>query len=238
MTTEDNAVSGAVIELSTVFFYKGQLGRTVALKDLGLVLSADIPGTLSALYGSQSKQDGFMAAGRYADLHRLEFTVVDFLVRLEHKVNPGLMKPGELGGHDFLSMQRSSRAMLDEIDSLLTGELARRGTPLDDKFEGKPHLLVIERPDLVANLLSSADMAHVKVLVHGARTHFSERPLNIGTVPFSHWDSIQEATCRLNPDTRVSLERPVPAAKAVPVDHSAPAPRPNKPRSTMRSRTS
>lgn len=208
MMIEDTKPQGALIELSTVHFYKGQLERKVALKDMGLTLSSDIPGAFSALYGSQSKQDGFMAAGQYADRHHLEFTVIDFLVRLDYKPNVGVMKPGELMNHDFLAFQRSSRPMLDEIDAMLAEKLTRAGVPLDDKFAGKPHLLVIERPELIAHLLSEATMAHLKVLVHGARTSFSDRPLNVGTVPFSHWDAIQEATCRLHPGTWVTLDRP------------------------------
>lgn len=234
MTNEDTVVSGSVIELSTVHFYKGQLDLTVALKDMGLKLSADIPGTLSALYGHQSKQDGFMAAGKYADRHHLQFTVIDFLVRFDYPVNPGLMKPEQLMNHDFLNFHRSSRAMLDELDSLLTEKLD--GQALDDKFAGKPHLLVLEKPELVAQLLSSASLAHVKALVHSARTQFSERPLNIGTVPFSQWDAIQGATCRLNPATRISLERPHPIDKSVGAERSAPVVETSQPTSQLRRR--
>lgn len=216
--SEDKNPQGAVIELSTVHFYTGQLARTVALRDMGLTLSGTIPGALSALYGHQSKQDGFMAAGQYADRHHLQFTVIDFLVKLDAKPNPGLMKPEELMHYDFLTFQRSSRAMLDELDAMLTENLVGERALLDGKFAGKPHLLVIERPDLVGKLLSDAAVAHVKVLVHGARTNFSDRPLNIGTVPFNHWDAIQEATCRLNPSTRVTLERPTPQDRVVPVE--------------------
>jgi len=223
MTNEHVAGQGAVIELSTVHFYKGRLESAVALKDMGLTLSTEIPGALSALYGNQSKQDGFMAAGQYADRHSLEFAVIDFRVRLDSKINPGLMKPEELVRHDFLAFQRSSRAMLDEIDSLLIEKLASHGQALDPKFAGKSHLLVIERPELVADLLSDAAMAHVKMLVHGARTRFSDRALNVGTVPFSHWASIQGATCRLNPGTRVTLERPDPVGLLAHADVPAPA---------------
>jgi hypothetical protein len=148
------------------------------------------------------------------------------------------MKPQELVHHDFLAFQRSSRAMLDEIDAILADRLGNLGKTLYDRFAGKPHLLVIERPDLVTNLLSDAAMAHVKVLVHGARAHFSERPLNVGTVPFSQWDSIHEATCRLNPDTRVSLERPAPNDKPVRADRESPPVKVNSRRPTVRPRAS
>ncbi|MET3132790.1 hypothetical protein AAKU55_003070 [Oxalobacteraceae bacterium GrIS 1.11] len=235
---DDAKPQGAVIELSTVHFYKGQLGPTVALKDMGLTLSADIPGTLSALYGYQSKQDGFMAAGQYADRHGLQFTVIDFLVKLDHKPNPGLMKPEELMRHDFFTFQRSSRAMLDEVDAMLMEKFAGQGVPLGGKYAGKPHLLVIERPELIATLLSDAAMAHVKVVVHGARTCFSDRPLNVGTVPFDQWDAIQEATCRLNPGTTVTLERPTLLEHVVRVDDVAPpVSRANQPRPPARVRT-
>ncbi len=240
MMTEDTKPQGALIELSTVHFYKGQLERKIALKDMGLTLSSDIPGALSALYGSQSKQDGFMAAGQYADRHHLEFTVIDFLVKLDYKPNPGVMKPGELMHHDFFSFQRSSRAMLDEIDAMIEEKFVGDGMPLDERFVHKPHLLVIEKPELIATLLSDAVMSHLKVLVHGARTNFSERPLNVGTVPFSQWDSIQEATCRLNPGTWVTLERPGPPGPIAQADSPAaavvarqrPAPARARPRSS------
>ena len=230
MMNEEKSPQGALIELSTVHFYTGQLARTVALKDMGLTLNGAIPGAMSALYGHQSKQDGFMAAGQYADQHHLQFTVIDFLVKLAAKPNSGLMKPEELMHYDFLTFQRSSRAMLDQFEAMLTEHLSGKGALLDGKFAGKPHLLVIERPDLVGNLLSDSTMAHVKVLVHGAKTNFSDRPLNIGTVPFTQWDSIQEATCRLNPDTRVTLERPTPQ------NHIAPTETMNKRRPSARAR--
>jgi len=220
MMTEDTKPQSALIELSTVHFYKGQLGQTVALKDMGLTLSSAIPGALSALYGSQSKQDGFMAAGQYADRHHLEFTVIDFLVKLDSKPHPGIMKPDELIRHDFFAFQRSSRALLDEIDAILTEKLIVDGIPLEERFVRKPHLLVIEKPELISALLSDATMDHLKVLVHGARTSFSDRPLNVGTVPFSKWDAIQEATCRLNPGTWVTLERPDSPGSVTQIDRS------------------
>jgi len=234
---ENETSSGSVIELSTVHFYKGELERTIALKDVGLMLGSGIPAALSALYGHQSKQDGFMSAGQHADRHGLQFTVIDFLVRLDHKVNVGVMKPEELIEHDFLNFQRSSRAMLNEIDIILSEKLVRQGTLPDSVFAGKPHLLVIERPELVASLLSDSAMAHLKVLVHGARTQFSERPLNVGTVPFTQWRAIQEATCRLNPETRITLELPSLTDKPGRSDRSKSVAKPSLPRSATRPRS-
>jgi hypothetical protein len=162
---------------------------------------------LTVLYGYQSKQDGFMAARDFAEKNRLQFTVIDFLVALDHKINPGLMKVEEFARHDFLPFQRLSRGAVDEISSLLADFAETKGVR-PEIAGAKPNALLIERPDLVVALLSDPSFDHVKVIAHQAKPTMSDRVLNVGTVPFRHWDSIVEATCRLNPVTRITLDRP------------------------------
>lgn len=193
-----------VIELSTVYFYEGQIPRTISLKDCGLAMHAPVPGTLAALYGYQSKQEGFMAARAFADQRRLQFTVIDFLVRLDHPINSGLMKPSELTQHDFISFLRMSRGMLNELQEILE----EHGGAAAGDDAAKPHVLIMQRPELLVDVINHPDLRHFKVIAHPAKPVFSERPLTVGTVPFAQWGAIQEATCRLNPTTRITLERP------------------------------
>lgn len=211
-----------VIELSTVYFYEGQIPRSIALKDCGLAMRAPVPGALTALYGYQSKQEGFMAARAFADQRRLQFTVIDFLVRLDHPINPGLMKPSELAQHDFISFLRMSRGMLNDLQAILE---EHGGDDAGDEA-AKPHLLVMRRPELLVDVIHHPDLRHFKVIAHPAKPVFSERPLTVGTVPFAHWDAIQEASCRLNPTTRVTLERPGVGDQPKPSSPAAPEPAP------------
>lgn len=202
-----------VIELSSVYFYSGPQPRSIALKDCGIPLTAPIPGAFPSLYGYQSKQDGFMAARAYADKNRLQFTVVDFLVQLEHKQNPLMMKPDDIKNHDFVSFARMSRSMMDDLQELLKDRLAAEGITPGKAELAKPHLLLQQRPELVTSLMESPDWEHMKVIAYPAKTTISERPLYVGVLPHTHWDSIKEATCRLNPNMRITLEPPTKQAE-------------------------
>lgn len=204
----ESSKSSCLIELSTVYFCAGPIPHVIALKDCGLALrGAGIP-ALTALYGNQSKQDGFMAARDYAEKNRLQFTVIDFLIALDQPINPGLMKLEEVAKHDFLPFQRLSRGVLDEIGVIL-GESAILDRSSVAPDGTKPSALLIEFPDLVAVLAADPMLQHVKVIAHQAKPVMSERALNVGTVPYCHWDAIREATCRLNPTTRITLDAPV-----------------------------
>ena len=219
-----------IIELSTVYFYQGNAPKMIALKDCGLKTKSPIPGAFSALYGYQSKQEAFMAARNYANEQRMDFTVIDFLVKLDQKQNPLMMKPEDINNHDFITFQRLSKSMSEEVQDTLRERLVQEGRDPETLGIFKPHVVIMQRPDLVALLINQPEWQHFKVIAHPADLEFSERPLNVGTVPFRHWGSIQEATCRLNPNIRITLEAPA-EVHTDPV--ISPAPK-NKPAQRMR----
>lgn len=211
----DAPKSGSVIELSTVFFCEGPIPRAISLHDCALDLRARAPLAITALYGIQSKQEGFMAARDYAERNRLNFTVIDFLVATVSRVNPGKIKAAEFPDNDFLALHRLARNGSDEIASLL---LAAGVAEADTK---KPAEIFLERPQLLSLLLQQREMAHVKVVAFQARPIMCDHPLTVGAVPYAHWNAIVEATCRLNPTTRVTLDAPAPQD----LPKNAPAPR-------------
>ncbi|MBK3477656.1 MULTISPECIES: hypothetical protein [Pseudomonas] len=210
MSTTDKPDSH-IIELSSVYFYSGPAPRAIALKDCGVPTDAPISGAFPALYGYQSKQDGFMAARAYADKNRLQFTVVDFLVELDQKQNPNMMRPDDIPNHDFISFARMSRSMMDDLQAVLHERLAKEGITPSKLELAKPHLLLQQRPDLVSSLIEAPGWDHMKVIAYPAKLTISEKPLTVGIVPHSHWDSIKEASCRLNPGIRITLEPPNPS---------------------------
>jgi hypothetical protein len=197
-----------VIELSTVCFYGDSAPQVIALRDCGLPMESPIPGALSAFYGSQSKQEGFMAARAYANAHRLQFTVVDFLVRLDVKQNPLSMKPEDLSEFDFLAFQRLSRSMRDELGEIFRKKLIREGVDTSDIDFSKPQLLVMQRPELIKVLMNRADYAHLKVIAHPAKLKNNESSLIVGAIPHRHWGAIHDAACRLNPNIQITLDAP------------------------------
>ncbi|RSZ55258.1 hypothetical protein HF313_22955 [Massilia atriviolacea] len=218
----------SAIELSTVYFCEGPVPPTISLRDCGLQLKGAHPEALTAFYGNQSKQDGFMAAREYAEKNRLQFTVIDFLVALDHRINPGLMKPDELANHDFIAFQRLSRSAADEIQNIL-----QSGVPGNSSWENaadpvadglKPNQLVLESPDVIDALTATPALRHVKVIAHQAKLLISEKVLTVGSVPFFHWGAIVEASCRLNPTTRVALDGPGKNDKPSEKSTLAPAP--------------
>ena len=229
LSTNEKPDSQHIIELSTVYFYEGAVPRVIALKDCGLPMKRPVLGAFPALYGYQSKQEGFMAARAYADKNRLQFTVIDLLVKLDQKQNPLMMKPEDLPQHDFITFQRLSRSMTDELGGILKQQLEREGLDTSALDPSKPHLLLMQRPDLIAAVINEQGWEHMKVVTYPAKIALSEKTLNVGTVPFRHWDSIQKATCRLNPKIQITLDPPCRRAKDAPVS-APPSNRPRDPR--------
>lgn len=206
----DPVKSTPVIELSAVYFCEGPIPAAISLFDCSLALRGVAPDAMTALYGNQSKQEGFMAARDYAARNRLNFTVIDFLVSLDRRVNPGLMKATEFGEFDFFALHRLARSGAEEFAAMLQASGVQEAETM------KPAAILAERPELLSVLLAQPEMQHVKVVAFQTTPVMCERVLTVGSVPFSHWDAIAEATCRLNPTTRVTLDRPAPSPSFTP----------------------
>lgn len=199
------------IELSTVAFYREDIAREIALRDCGVPMKRGPRRALAAFYGLQGKQDGFVAARSYAEKHGLKYTVIDFLVELE-KQNPGLMKPEDLADYDFLNFSRATKRMSEQLALwLLQSEVARsRGAALQDALSSQSlRTEFAQCPALVDDLVDVPNCQHLKVVAFQAMTEVGDRPISIGNVPYRHWSSIVEATCRLNPTVRISLDPPM-----------------------------
>jgi hypothetical protein len=218
-----------IIELSTVAFYEAPTPPTLALHACSLPLVSPVPGAMTALYGTKSKPEGFMAARAYADRHRLQFTVIDFLVALEHKPNASVMKPDELPDHDFLSLLRMSGSMSDQVGQWLRDGLEEVGQGTDLLDTLKAEHAVLQQPSLIETLIDRPACRHLKLIAYTAMTSISDRPLNVGTVPFRHWSAIQEASCRLDPTVRVTLDAP-PVPPVTKTPKAAPTRRSSNPR--------
>jgi len=186
------------IELSCVHFFKGSLPPSLSLKDIVPTL---VPDTVTALYGYQSKADGFKAAYEYAQKHGLNFTVIDITVEIARKQNPLVMKPDELSQFDFVSFQRLSKDMAKEVKEILS-------QAFPDTKISKPQTAFADDPGLLTALLKDERWQHLRIIATPMRTGFSNESLNLAVVPYRHWNSIKTAVCRLHPETTISLEPP------------------------------
>ncbi len=164
-----------------------------------------------------------MAAKAYADRNRLSFTAIDFLVRLDHKQNPLMMKPQDLPNFDFLAFNRFTRGMMDSVANTLAETLRSRGEDLAQLDMAKPHLLLMARPELFTALLELPDWQQMKVIVHPAKLAMTDKAFSIGSLPHRHWGSIVEAMCRIDP-IRVGIEAAPTSTSAADVDKPAPRP--------------
>ena len=97
---------------------------------------------------------------------------------------------------------------MDELGDILKQQLGREGVDTSSIDPSKPHLLLMQRPDLIAAVINEPGWEHMKIVTYPAKIALSEKPLNVGTVPFRHWDSIKKATCRLNPNIQTRLDPP------------------------------
>ena len=167
---------------------------------------------LSAFYGLQGKQDGFVAAQAYASNRGLKYTVIDMLVELGAQ-NQGLMKPIDLADFDFLNFSRASRSMSQQVAAWLEDSpgTVDRSDAIRTALAAQPLRAVLAQwPALVDDIADTTECGHLKVIAFPALTSISERPISIGNVPHRHWASILEATCRLNPTVRITLDSPLP----------------------------
>jgi hypothetical protein len=196
------------IELSTLVFYKDELPRALALKDWPLPLATPVPGAFTALYGYQSKQEGFVAAASYARARQLQFTIIDFWVTLAHKPNILKMQADTLPEHDFLNFTRMNRNMDEQVKQWMLAhpDVEAQAAELLDTL--KPMYAATQHPSLVGALLQHTSCHHLKIVAYPAMTALSSDPLNVGSVPLRHWGEIQSAQCRLDPSVTVSLEKP------------------------------
>jgi hypothetical protein len=196
------------IELSTVAFYRGEVPNELSLCDCMIPMVNQPSRAFSAFYGLQGKQDGFVAAQNFAATRGLKYTVIDMLVELE-KQNPGLMKPQELAKFDFLNFSRSSRGMIETAAEWLV-EIGALEAPSSRDLPREQSLRtsLMQRPSLVDDFLGLPQCSHLKVIAFQAQTSLSDRPISLANVPFHHWKAIREASCRLDPTVRITLEPP------------------------------
>lgn len=224
MTSQQDP-GGALIELSTVYFFTGSLPKKLSLRNCSLAMAQKTPGLICGLYGRQSKQEGFMAAHAYAERHKLEFTVIDFLVRLQSAINPVKMAVEDLPRHDFLSLNQLRKQTWDAIAFALASS---DGGVNEDSLEEDGKKILLSQPELISRLCEIPEYQHFRVLAFDGRPNFSEHPLQIGTVPVQHWDAIESAVCRLNPATQVTLEYPSDRPRPAYNDANAPVARPRE----------
>ncbi|MCC7005935.1 MAG: hypothetical protein IT497_04750 [Ottowia sp.] len=200
--------NNSIVELSSVYFYEDAAPKVLSLKDCKLPTNNPIAGTFSALYGSQSKQDGFMAARAYADKHRLEFTVVDFSMDLRQKQNALITDAEDIQHYDFMSVQRLSRGMTNELRAIFQEKLAQQGALTATMDTSNLAKLIVQRPDMMVSIMDEPGWKHLKVIAYPAKLTISDKPLSIATLHFHDWGLIKEASCRLNPGMRITLEPP------------------------------
>ncbi len=185
----------ATVELSTVYFYRGELPPAIALRDCSLELAVPMHGLFCALYGKRSKQDGFMAAHAYAERNGLQFTVVDLTVALSLPINPMKMALDDLPQHELLPLNQARKELLDEVQGC-QDDVAETG------------LRLRENPALIGAFLDAPRARHVRVAAFDCKPAMAAQLLTVGVIPYRHWRAIESAICRLDPNTRVSLASP------------------------------
>lgn len=210
VSTNEITESQPYTELSTVFFYEESAPRVIALKDCTLPIPVAMDRAISAFFGQQGKQAGFMAARAYADKHRLQYTIIDFVVKLDHKQNPLWMKPDDLSQHDFLSLSRAARGLRDVLGELLEAQAMHNGMGAQDQAlsTSDPLLFLRQHPEFMPYIMDHPEWQHLKVITYAAQLDSYEKPINIGVIPFRHWGAVDDAACRFDPTIRITLDLP------------------------------
>ena len=206
-----------IIDLSVVFFHAaGQTPRTIALKDCGLPNVPTMPGVFLALYGQGGQQD-LAEAKDYAIANRMDYEIVDIKVRLDRRQEPKVTQLEDLPEVDFVSLlNRASPSLRGEFGEILRQALAAEGDEAGADYDSmgpraKAHFaqdILKQRPEMVAAILNAPQCQHLKIIAYWAKSLLSDALLKVAAIPAHHWDSIQQARCRFNPDINVMLEPP------------------------------
>lgn len=200
-----------LIELSTVYFYHKILPRVIKLKECDVTQNTSgIPDTLAALTGYQRKQEGFVAAREYAERNGLDFTVIDFTVKLDQSFTPQLLKPSDLQTRDYLAMTRISKDTAHQLSDILKGSEDETVQRILKLYPAAKVTNLIKRyPALLDTILSDDQFKHFKIINMQVRTPLDpEKTLNLAFVPKRNWSCIQSATCRLDSSIEISLDPP------------------------------
>ncbi|WP_157118951.1 hypothetical protein [Azohydromonas lata] len=220
------------IELSTIVFVEHRL-KSLELHECSLPLANPIQGAFAGIYGTRSKPEAFVAAREHADRNRMDYTVVDLVVELEHKPNPTVMKTPELSQYDFFSMLRMASAMNRDVAEWIRAGLAPNDPRVAQIDDEQIAATLANEPSLFGVLADSPACRHLRLIACPVLTEFSDHFLNAGIVPFRHWSAIKEATCRFDPTVHVKLSPPPQLASSTSAASASPsvAPRASKPRS-------
>lgn len=190
------------IDLSTIYFYKGELPKNLQLNECGLQIPNAKEGTLVGLYGHRAKQEGFLAAKLYADKNNLKFTVIDYLLELDEKDSP-IIKTDNIKDHDFLSFTRITKDFAKEINEDYLRLIWNKNIDIKEL-----NAELVYNPDIIKEMSESEKFTHVKAFVHNAKLSFTDKPITVAEIPHKHWKSILESNCRLDPLVHIKLAHP------------------------------
>lgn len=206
-----------IIDLSVMFFHAaGQTPREIALRDCSLPNAPAMPGIFLALYGQGGQQD-LAEAKDYAIGNRMDYEIVDFKVRLDHRQEPKVTQLEDLPDVDFVSLlNRASPSLRNEFGEILRQALAAEGDEAGADYDAlgaraKAHFaqdILKQRPEMIAAITNAPQCQHLKIVAYWAKSLLSDALLKVAAIPVRYWSSIQQARCRFNPDITVSLEPP------------------------------
>jgi hypothetical protein len=192
------------IELSSLYWYGGQLPNAVALVDCSLKLP-HVDGGLHGLYGHRGRHDGFMAARERAAESGLTYTVVDYRVQLSHKVEQKKRDADNMDQHEVFPAHGLKTAYAVELDSMIRSSRRWRKRTDDELTSDSLLRTLVEHPSAVNDLMALPELKHVRLFVYMAKIGFSQEAVPVATIPDRYLRHVTRAESRLDPDLAVRL---------------------------------
>jgi hypothetical protein len=192
------------IELSSLYWYGGELPGAVALIDCSLKLP-HVDAGLHGLYGHRGRHEGFMAARQRAAESGLTYTVVDYRVQLSHKVEQTKRDADNMGQHEVFPAHGLKTAYAVELDAMIRASRRWRKRTADELTSDSLLRTLVEHPSAVNDLMALPELKHVRLFVYMAKIGFSQEAVPVATVPERHLRHITVAQSRLDPELTVRL---------------------------------
>lgn len=194
----------AQIELTSLYWYENQLPNSVALTQSSL----KIPGVKSGmhgLYGIRGRNEGFVAARNHVRATGNNYTAIDFRVQLADAVDLNKRSADNVQNHDVFPAHLLTKEYAVELDHRLRSDLHMRRTPAAELAADCLLRTLDQHPGALNTLMAYPELEHIRLFIYSAKPSYSEESLVVATVPEQHLDAIVLASCRLDPELRVSI---------------------------------
>lgn len=192
---KNNGKDGKHLKLTSAFFYDTDVEPSlINLTDTSVAIGVE--GFLSGYHGSFSQTKGFKPIKEIADRINKNYTIIDFIVRIDECCAGDVMSPGAL-----LNLKQMTKLDLTPIYN----EICHTAPFLFDRIKAHSGFekALIDNPHLLNEILPYLGKYKTSVFLHTIKPNASPS-LTIASISIDQVNKyVVSASCRFNRDSRI-----------------------------------